>query len=605
MTKNAIIAIVLSALVLFVSLFVQTVFIAPQNIKNEVDRENAELAEKQKQEEKVKEVQALLNESSEEKKEELPQEFVVETGKAIITFTSKGGDIVSYKLKQQKSDKSVELIEMVEEVTKNNRALAVEFDGKNTVNDVFETTFKNFRKDENNGVIVDSETRKIYQNKDSSDFAIRFEKKYPTFKFTKTYNLKQNENVFKLDVSVEFNDEKHEVINYTLRTSPQIYPKNYKDDKYEIREYVAAKKNSKERNTLANKTYKKAYDWAGVASKYFTFLIKPENTDVMRDVTDTYVNGNKSQLYITRTNIKSKAVKDSFYVYIGPRSESELIKYNEAKNNEWNLNDANFNKAVKTSGILYWIEFILKWAMEKIFLVVRNWGVAIIILTLILKIVLFPLNKKTAMGSVKMAELQPKMQELQQKYKDKPQQLNLEMAKLYKQVGYNPVSGCLPMILQMIILFALYNVFNNYFEFRGASFISGWIDDLSKGDVLFTWKADIPFVSWFTQSTLRLLPFIYTISQLVSGKITQFGNPGSSGGQMKFMMYGLPLIFFFLFYNVPSGLLLYWTTSNILQIGQQIIINQIMKKKSAELAKNRPQLDANTLKFKGGKKKTR
>jgi YidC/Oxa1 family membrane protein insertase len=71
------------------------------------------------------------------------------------------------------------------------------------------------------------------------------------------------------------------------------------------------------------------------------------------------------------------------------------------------------------------------------------------------------------------------------------------------------------------------------------------------------------------------------------------------------MMYGLPLIFFFLFYNVPSGLLLYWTTSNILQIGQQIIINQIMKKKRAELAKNRPQLDANTLKFKGGKKKTR
>ena len=197
------------------------------------------------------------------------------------------------------------------------------------------------------------------------------------------------------------------------------------------------------------------------------------------------------------------------------------------------------------------------------------------------------------------------MQELQSKYANDRQKLGMEMQKLYKEAGYNPMSGCLPMIIQMFILFALYNVFNNYFEFRGASFISGWIDDLSTGDSIWTWNKNIFLISSFTMNNLRILPFVYTGSQLLNGKITQFGNAGgTTQAQMKFMIYGMPIMFFFLFYNVPSGLLLYWTVSNILQIGQQLIINSVMKKKRSEIAASKP-VNANALKFKNGKKKTR
>jgi YidC/Oxa1 family membrane protein insertase len=214
------------------------------------------------------------------------------------------------------------------------------------------------------------------------------------------------------------------------------------------------------------------------------------------------------------------------------------------------------------------------------------------------------MNKNSAVGSLKMQKLQPRMKALQEKYKDDQQKLGVEMQKLYKEVGYNPMSGCLPMIVQMFILFALYNVFNNYFEFRGASFVKGWIDDLSSGDSIFSWNRNIPFISAFTMNNLRILPFVYTASQLLNGKITQYGNAGASTnqGQMKFMMYGMPVMFFFLFYNVPSGLLLYWATSNILQIGQQLVINRVMNKKRAEIEKS---VDKNVLKFKGGKKKPR
>ncbi|MBQ1591746.1 MAG: membrane protein insertase YidC, partial [Treponema sp.] len=259
------------------------------------------------------------------------------------------------------------------------------------------------------------------------------------------------------------------------------------------------------------------------------------------------------------------------------------------------------------TGVFSLVEMLLKWALEKIHIFIHNWGLAIIALTVILKIILFPLSKKSAMGTLKMQEIQPKMQAIQAKYRDNPQKLNEETAKLYKESGYNPVSGCLPMILQMFILFALYNVFNNYFEFRGASFIKGWIDDLSEGEYIWSWKREIPLLSRFSQNKLRLLPIIYTLSQLVTGKITQYGGAGTaqSQSQMKFMMYGMPILFFFILYNVPSGLLIYWIVSNVLQMVQQILINSYMKKKRLELVTDKPVLDKNTLKFKGGKKKTR
>ena len=194
---------------------------------------------------------------------------------------------------------------------------------------------------------------------------------------------------------------------------------------------------------------------------------------------------------------------------------------------------------------------------------------------------MFPISKKQSMSSLKMQDLQPKLKAIQDKYKNDQQKLQQETSKLYQQAGYNPASGCLPMVFQFLVLFAMYNLFNNYFEFRGAMFIPGWIPDLSTGDVVKTFNFNIPLIG----NQLRLLPVIYVATQLLSGKITQYGQsaaPGQSQATMKFMMYGMPLMFFFMFYNAPAGLLLYWLTSNVLQIFQQLIINKMMREKRAE-----------------------
>jgi YidC/Oxa1 family membrane protein insertase len=137
------------------------------------------------------------------------------------------------------------------------------------------------------------------------------------------------------------------------------------------------------------------------------------------------------------------------------------------------------------------------------------------------------------------------------------------------------------MLLQLPIFFAMYNLFNNHFDLRGAMFIPGWIPDLSLPESIWNFSpVTLPILGW---SDIRLLPFIYVGSQLLYGKITQ--TPDQKGNtQMKMMLYVMPIVFFFILYNVPSGLLVYWIMSNVLTLFQQLIINKYIARKKAAMA---------------------
>ncbi len=593
MDKNTILAIVLSGVVLFGYFFFDAFYMAP---KREAAYQAQQAAELEAQAAKAEEEEALSSQISDASAAspfamdasasgDIPvEEFTITTNRAEIVLTNRGGDIVSYKLTEHLDKDTGEGVQMVDNITSSNRAfsLALGGSGMPALDGVF------------NVKRIDDYTIGFYR-----DFSIKDDAgKEHKLRLGKLYSFTADDYAFRLSVTVNSLDASAAVLDlggaaYTLRTSPQIGPHyDKKADRYEVRQFVSWDGRKKTKKMFSDHSYEKPWEWAGAAGKYFAVLVKPADNSTMSasvtcsaELVDGYEN---SQVFVTRNAISGNTT-DDYYIYVGPRSEKELIKYNSADSNGWKLVNARFNQALQTSGFLSIIETALKWCLEMIYRLVHNWGVAIIILTILLKIVLFPLNKSTALGSVKMQGLQPKMKEIQEKYKDDPQQQQLAMGKLYKEAGYNPASGCLPMILQMMVLFALYNVFNNHFEFRGASFIRGWIDDLSVGDSLFTWKEQIPLLSSFTMNTFRLLPFIYTGSQLLNGVITQYGNAaGASQSSMKFMMYGMPIMFFFLFYNVPSGLLLYWTVSNILQIGQQILINKITAKQKLALEASKP-----------------
>lgn len=607
MDKNTVWALILSLLVMVGAFFVNIKFIKPRQDaarqQQQIELAQKEAEQKKKVEEANKQVSTLPSENQEETITPASEtDLTITTDKVKVLFSQKGGDIVSYQLLEHFDKDTGKGVQMADNISEFNRAFALSFGDSSGVmlNEMF-----NVKKEGPNDIGF----YRTYDIKDSSGVSHKY-------LIGKHYSFKENDYVFKFDVTVKPLDGTRELdVNgaaYTIRTSPQIGPHfDRKKNRNEVREILEFYNNKRFSKDIQGKTYDRPFEWAGVGGKYFAILIKPQNVENISSVVKTSAaveNGyGNSQIFLTRLPLKNGISTDEFYVYIGPRSENELIKYNLADKNKWGILNAKFNQALKTTGVFSLVEMLLKWALEKIHIFIHNWGLAIIALTVILKIILFPLSKKSAMGTLKMQEIQPKMQAIQAKYRDNPQKLNEETAKLYKESGYNPVSGCLPMILQMFILFALYNVFNNYFEFRGASFIKGWIDDLSEGEYIWSWKREIPLLSSFSQNKLRLLPIIYTLSQLVTGKITQYGGAGTaqSQSQMKFMMYGMPILFFFILYNVPSGLLIYWIVSNVLQMVQQLLINSYMKKKRLELVTDKPVLDKNTLKFKGGKKKTR
>ncbi len=211
-----------------------------------------------------------------------------------------------------------------------------------------------------------------------------------------------------------------------------------------------------------------------------------------------------------------------------------------------------------------WFTFIAKpifLLLSFLHSIIGNWGWAIVLTTLIIRTFLFPLTYKGMVSMTKMKELAPKIKELQQKYKGDPQKLNAHTMELYKKHGANPMGGCLPMILQIPIFFALYRVLQNSAELQAAPWIL-WIHDLSVKDPYF------------------ILPVLMGITMFIQQHITP--NTIQDPTQAKIMKY-LPVIFTFFFMTFPAGLTLYWFVNNLFSIAQQYYINKIFEKKKIQI----------------------
>lgn len=588
MDKNTIIAIVLSTLVIIgwtvfmqkrnPNMFApQQTAVAEEVVENEITDMNTSSVS-----ELVASSEAMVTESIEE------QTITINTNKAEIVLTNKGGDIISYKLKDYEDTETGDYVQISDSVSDKNRTMAVAFGNAESpiMNEMM-----NFE-------MIDDKTVMFKKN-----VTLKKNGELKTFTYGKKYSFKDDENVFKLDLMFHGDEDlsflNNDGIAYSLRSAPQLGPHfNAKQNRYENRQIISYNGKKMKRQILGQNEFRRwskqnDFTWLAIAGKYFTEIMIPSNPSIINAgfystviEIDNYAN---AQAMIERSAVSGTDVSDSYYMYFGPRDEKSLARYNSAKKdngeiaNGWGIGGYRLTEVLQSSGWLKWLEKILQVCLELIQKVVRNWGVAIIVLTILLKLLMFPLSKKQSMSTLVMQDMQPKVQAIQEKYKNDQQKMQAEMAKIYQEAGYNPASGCLPMIFQFLVLFAMYNLFNYKFEFRGATFIPGWIPDLSTGDSVWSMPFVIPFLGW---DQLRLLPIIYTVTQLFFGKITNVGGAAQPQGgmSMKFMMYGMPIIFFFLFYNAPSGLLIYWTVSNLFQMIQQIVINKMMAAKKVEMA---------------------
>ena len=495
--------------------------------------------------------------------------FTVSSGSLDITFDPKGVTVESIYDKPN----DVNLI-LTEEGDNNAFMLYWGKDKSSPIDDVFDYSV---------------ETKEV-QGKNDSITQVTFSRSYKEettgteFVVEKKYAIPQNdEYMIQIAVSVFTKDGTPLPINigsemYTLSVGSQVGPEFQSlNGNYDYRRvyYKLADKNSRKTVGSGNFTSTDSMGWTGVVGKYFAFLLIPETQNVISLTEAVQTTGEtipqKNTIYMTRAASGNSKTTDVYSFYCGPQLSSTLGIYDNAKDNIFGLSNHNLKKALDVSW-LSWLEKILKVLLEVFYFVIPNYGVAIILLTILTKALLIPLSKKGTESTAKMSALQPKLQEIQTKYKDDPEAQNAAMAKLYKEEGINPMGSCLPMLIQFPIFIGLYGLLNKDFSLRGAMFIPGWITDLSIPETIFTLPFSIPFIG----SQIHLLPIIYTASMIFSMKITQSATSGQAGnkGMTWFMTYGMSIIFFFVLYNAPSGLLVYWTMSNMLAILQQVYTNK-------------------------------
>jgi YidC/Oxa1 family membrane protein insertase len=293
--------------------------------------------------------------------------------------------------------------------------------------------------------------------------------------------------------------------------------------------------------------------WIATRSKYFLVGIDPERDPegVLIAGKEIKVNKSAGQPGMKRIDAqvemaiheRKSSLFDKYSVYIGPIDYNILKSYNNG-----------FHQAVDLGGILSPISLGLLWLMDNLHKVFHNYGLVIIIFSILIKVVFYPLTARSLRSMKRMQELQPKLKALQEKYKQEPQKMNAEVMKLWKTNKVNPMGGCLLMLPQMPIFFALFTVFRNTILLRGSEFIF-WMKDLSQPD------------------TTMILPLIMAGTMFLQQKMTM------QDPKQKMLVYILPIVFFFLFKGFSTGLVLYWTMYNILSVFETIFIRKPQQQK--------------------------
>jgi len=311
--------------------------------------------------------------------------------------------------------------------------------------------------------------------------------------------------------------------------------------------------------------------WAAVSSQYFTTVLtaKERGTSVWakrfdtRKPNSTPVFGIQGGLGLAGFTVAPGAtVTKAFEIYAGPKELSRLRKLGPNQEKVMNF------------GMFGFVSEFLLWAMNGLRGVLGNYAAAIIVLTLLIKSSLWPIQNKATNEMRKMSALSPKMTELKEKYKDDPQKMNEETMKLYREYGVNPFSGCLPMLIQIPIFFGFYAMLGTAIELRNSSFF--WIHDLSQPDT----------VGHLLGFPINLLPIVMAGTMIWQMTIT----PKSGDAMQQRIFYFMPVIFLVFCYNYASGLALYWTTQNLFSIGQLYLTRNrplpTLEKKSVAAKRN-------------------
>ncbi len=383
---------------------------------------------------------------------------------------------------------------------------------------------------------------------------------------------------YSYDVAVSFENMQDYIINrryFVLwENGLPLTEENVKDDLnyYRAFAYMAEELESFDASDkkYVSEEFKGRVDWVAVRTKYFLSSIIPHEPD---RTNSAFLGGIKKEenkqiqkqydISIETRYDPMPVYSDTFTVYLGPLDYYVLKDYRVdleklVMNKDW------YERLFRP------ISLLIIPAFKFLYRFIPNYGFVIILFSILIKLLLHPLTKKSYQSMSEMQYLQPKMAELREKYKNDPQRLNKEMMKLYKEHGVNPLGGCLPTLLQMPLLFALFIVFRSTIQLRGQPFIL-WITDLSRPDVL-PLGFNLPIIG----DNIHVLPLLMAVTMIWQSKMS-ITDP-----KQKMMVYFMPIFMAFIFYSLPSGLNLYYAVFNLLSMAQTHHIKKKMHPKGEE-----------------------
>ena len=461
------------------------------------------------------------------------QTINVKTNLYDLTISNKsGGSLMSYSL-YSFSDHSDKLVNLIDELNSNNLLLSfISVDGdKVSLN-------------HNWSPLSSSRTISVDKGQKSLTYSTRYQgqtiEKKLTF-YPDSYNI---------DIDVIFKQPSKFISRnqYNLGWSGGLPPteKNISND-YQFfegfaslgGEHMGAKP---KKGKLTEESQKGSTLWSAIKTKYFISAIVPSDPGIAARVESELVD--KRPVYNTEIT-QSTSSSNSFTLYLGPLDYDNLKAFDVDLESNVDLGWALFRP----------IGQLISWMLTKMYAIIPNYGVVVILFAFLIKLLLNPLTVKTFESTRKMQALAPEINKIKEKYKNDPQKMSRAQMELYKSSGANPMGGCLPMLIQMPILVSVFSIFRSKIEFRGAPFF-GWIDDLSVPDTL-TELGGFP---------INILPVLMGSTMFIQQKM--MAAPNADANQ-KTMMYVMNAFFLFLFYSFPSGLNLYYFVFNLLSIIQQ------------------------------------
>lgn len=441
-------------------------------------------------------------------------------------------------------------------------------------------------------------SEQVYQLKHHSKDKIVFELNQSFRKITKTFTLDPRSPYgFYVDIAVD-GDRSNlwvttgvpEIEASSNQQQPILKYRYAKNAKFDIA------KQSLPKTTAENTTI--SPDWISNSNGFFTILVDPQTklspgykvnkvtNNLGSRVDAAESKAKKTPGYEFLLPLAQDSSQTEFKVFAGPL-ESQVLKQAQGDNS------SNYQGAQSYHGFLSFISepcakvlFIL---MNAIYKITHSWGFSIILLTVLIRVLLYPLNSWSIRAMRKTQEIAPEINAIQKKYKKNPKQGQMEIMALYRKRKVNPLTGCLPMIIQMPFLIGMFNLLRSAFVLRGVPFIKGWIPNLTAPDVLFSWSYSIPFIG----TEFHLLPLLSGIMIWIQQKMSNVGPTDKSlmtdqQKQQKLMANLMVVFITFICYNMPSGLNLYWISASLLGILQQWITNRLLDKK-----KNKPTILVN------------